>query len=106
MIPTIHLNGTGSKTLLEELETAHTAITEAIAAVQQITVHGRDYYVQGPHAYGQARTEMDARLTALEQVQRDLFNMHTALYDVQQGRTPLKVEGLCDGSTGREGGRS
>lgn len=79
MIPTVHLNGTGKKNLLDELEVAYAKIGEALDALRQVTVHGRDYYVQGPHAYGQARTEMDARLTALETVRKDVLDMHGAI---------------------------
>lgn len=79
MIPTVHSNGTGKKNLLEEVEAAHTKLVEAMSALRQMTVHGRDYYVQGPHAYGQARTEMDARLAALQQVEDDLREMHYAI---------------------------
>ncbi len=79
MIPSVHLNGTGKTALLEELEVAYAAIDKAIAALRQVTVHGRDYYVQGPHAYGQARTEMDARLAALGQIREDVRAMHAAV---------------------------
>jgi hypothetical protein len=80
MIPTVHLNGTGKKSLLEELEAADTAIREAIDKLRQVTVHGRDYYPQGPHAYPQARREMDARLDALTDVRKDVAEMHRAIY--------------------------
>ena len=65
--------------MLSELETAYAAVGTAIDALRQVTFHGRDYYVQGPHAYGQARTEMDVRLDALRAVQDDLLAMHTAI---------------------------
>jgi len=79
MIPTVHLNGTGKGHLLGELEAAHRAIGGAIDALAQVTVHGRDYYVQGDQAYRQARTEMDRRLAALRAVQDDVLTMHTAI---------------------------
>jgi hypothetical protein len=79
MIPTVHLNGTGKKNLLAELETAYAAVGAALEALRQVTVHGRDYYVQGEHAYGQARTEMDARLAALAKVRSDLHDLHIAV---------------------------
>ena len=84
MIPTVHLNGTGQASLLSELRQAYTAVLEAIDTVQQVTVHGRDYYPQGEHAYRQARHEMDARLEALRSVREDLLTMHRAIE--QQGR--------------------
>jgi hypothetical protein len=72
MIPTVHLNGTSRAYLLAELEAAQDALRVAEEALRQVTVHGRDYYVQGPDAYRVARREMDARLDALRGVQRDL----------------------------------
>ena len=79
MTPTIHINGTNRKNLLEELEAAFSAVNTAFDVLRQVTVHGRDYYPQGEHAYGQARTEMDARLNALSAVATDLLSMHTAI---------------------------
>lgn len=76
MIPTVHINGTGKKNLLQELEYAVSALVEAISEVSDITVHGRDYYVQGPEAYAQARIEMHERIAALEKVKRELEEMH------------------------------
>jgi len=79
MTPTIHLNGTGRKSLLDELEVAHTALNQALVAVGQVTVHGRDYYPQGDHAYGQAREEMVDRLNAIRKVREDVIAMHIAI---------------------------
>ena len=84
MIPTVHLNGTAKKNLLEELHEASTALRAAEVVLQQVTVHGRDYYVQGPHAYGQARTEMDARLAALTNLQYEIQTMYQEIQ--KQGR--------------------
>ena len=84
MIPSVHLNGTGKANLLAELETAHEALAVALLALRQVTVHGRDYYVQGPNAYAQARHEMDARLAAISAVQEDLLAIHVAIQ--QQGK--------------------
>jgi hypothetical protein len=85
MIPTIHSNGTGRSSLLGELEAAHSAVIAAVDALRQVTVHGRDYYVQpgGESAYRVARAEMDARLEALRQVGEDLLVMHRGV--VEQG---------------------
>jgi hypothetical protein len=86
-IPTIHLNGTGAKTLSSELETAYRALCAAIDAVQAITVHGRDYYLQNPAdgsthgAYTEARDEMDARLLALYGVRDELLTMYTEIVE-------------------------
>lgn len=75
MIPTVHLNGTGKQHLVQELLDAHKAVGAAILALHQVTVHGRDFYPQGPNAYGQARHEMDARLLTLHALQDELRQM-------------------------------
>jgi hypothetical protein len=86
MIPTTHLNGTGSQALMGELEVAYGAIQGAQKALQDVTVHGRDYYVQpgGMDAYRQARREMDARLDKLREVGEELLTMHRGIQ--AQGR--------------------
>ena len=48
VIPTVHMNGTGKETLLREYVNAMNAVEKAVEALAQVTVHGRDYYVQGP----------------------------------------------------------
>lgn len=84
MIPTVHLNGTGKENLLGEIRAAVEALELADKAVRQITVHGRDYYVQSPEAYRTAREEMDARLVALGTVRDELVEMWRAIQS--QGR--------------------
>jgi hypothetical protein len=79
MIPTVHLNGTSKGNLLAELDTAVAALNGAYDALRQVTVHGRDYYVQGDAAYPQARTEMDRRLVKLAEVQAELIEMRAAV---------------------------
>lgn len=84
MTPTIHMNGTSPQALMAELEVAHGALAAAHDALRQVTVHGRDYYPQGPNAYAQARHEMDARLEAIARVQQDVLALHAAIQE--QGR--------------------
>jgi len=86
MIPTVHLNGTAKENLLSELHAAFIAVQAAIDQLRQVTVHGRDYYPQGVHAFPQARAEMDARLRSLEKTRDDLMVMHAGIRD--QGRGP------------------
>lgn len=90
MIPTVHMNGTAGKDLQAELQTAHEALQQAIDALRQVTVHGRDYYVQGPSAYAQARHEMDARVTALGDVLAELQTMYQAVYQQNEQRASAR----------------
>lgn len=78
-VPTVHLNGTGQKGLLEQLETAISAVDAATDAVAQAAPHGRDYYVQGPDAYSKARAEHDARLAKLQNVSYELGEVWSAV---------------------------
>ena len=78
-IPTVHLNGTSKAALLSELHDAHTLIQAAQVALGNVTVHGRDYYPQGPEAYAEARAEMDARKAKLESVRQDIYSMYQTI---------------------------
>ncbi|MGH7178290.1 MAG: hypothetical protein ACREJC_12995, partial [Tepidisphaeraceae bacterium] len=70
---------TGQANLLAELEAAYRAVKAAVDALRQVTVNGRDYYVQGPDAYRQARHEMDERVAMLESVRGDVLALHQAV---------------------------
>ena len=58
-IPTIHLNGTGFIDLRDGYAAAYDAIDKAMDALAKAELNGRDFYVQGPGAYHQARAERD-----------------------------------------------
>jgi hypothetical protein len=64
-IPTVHLNGTGFTDLRDGYAAAHDAIDAAIDALANAELNGRDFYVQGPAAYSQARAERDAAFAKL-----------------------------------------
>ena len=64
-LPTIHLNGTGAKTIFDEnLEAMH-AICDALAVIEKMEFNARDYYPQGPEAYTAARAERNTHVEAL-----------------------------------------
>jgi len=44
-IPTIHLNGTSKARLLEAIETAYSAVHNAIYCLSETAPNGRDYYI-------------------------------------------------------------
>lgn len=64
-LPTIHLNGTGAKTIFDENLEAMTAIGEALALIQKMEFNMRDYYPQGPDAYSAARAERNVHVEAI-----------------------------------------
>ena len=66
-LPTVHLNGTGSKMLTEGYFEAWNRLNDAIAAFNAIEFNCRDYYVQPGDAWARAtadRTEAAKHLHA------------------------------------------
>ena len=82
MVPTIHLNGTGSKALLEQLRDASDALDAALKAMGEAYPHGRDYYPQGQEAIYRATAEADKRLVAVRTVKDELDALALAVYDL------------------------
>ena len=83
--PSIHMNGTGFKTLNEEYRTAYNAVDGALKALQKVTVHGRDYYIQQGDAASEAYAEHHERLRALEKVKSELTTIILNIYDQHKG---------------------
>ena len=70
--PSIHLNGTSGSELLRQYTAAHEAVTHAFRLAQSAAPHGRDYYVQGDDAIGQALHEHLDRMSRLEDIMIEL----------------------------------
>ena len=68
-LPTIHLNGTGAKSLADEYHAVCRAIDRASDALASATCNARDFYPQGPGAYEQARKERREAFRKLGEVQ-------------------------------------
>lgn len=74
-LPTIHLNGTGAKTIFDEnLEAMH-AICDALAVIEKMEFNARDYYPQGPEAYTAARAERNTHVEALRQAKEHFMQV-------------------------------
>jgi hypothetical protein len=72
MLPTIHMNGTSARALLEGYCNAISAIHDALDALARTAPNGRDYYPQGHDACINADREHDARKHALIKVLNEL----------------------------------
>jgi flagellar biosynthesis chaperone FliJ len=68
-LPTIHLNGTGAKSLADEYEAFYEALDAATKALQSATCNARDFYPQGDAAWQQARQEREEAFRKLKDLQ-------------------------------------
>lgn len=77
IIPTVHMNGTGKRALLDECLEARRAIQEAIKLLPH--PNGRDYYPQQNDALGRAAKEARERIEKLHGVADELMSMALAI---------------------------
>lgn len=79
-LPTIHMNGTPAKMLLEGYDELSFALLSAQDAFGKVEFNARDYYPQGPDAWGKARdewTELQSQLHAIrEKVVTVMIHIH------------------------------
>jgi hypothetical protein len=81
MVPTIHLNGTLRRDLMEAAMNAANAVRAASEQVARTGPNGRDYYPQGDDALRKAQTEHCARMMKLKQVAEELEDLMLAIHD-------------------------
>ncbi len=84
--PTIHLNGTSAKDLLEQYRAAMEAISAAGDALAKCGPNGRDYYPQGPEAVGKAIDEHRSRRQRLEAIYDEITELAIHCADAAQDR--------------------
>ena len=84
--PCIHLNGTNGQDLLNQYSAAMETLSDAMVALRQIDVNGRDYYTISSDAASIAMREHRARLSALNAVMQDLEKIATNISDQVVGR--------------------
>jgi hypothetical protein len=91
-IPTLHMNGSGLKDLMDPLETAYTAATTLVEALAKMGPNARDYYVQANpnEAFEQARREHSNRIQAVVTIMRELEHIADALFRQDATRTRQK----------------
>lgn len=80
-IPTISINGSTKKMLVEDLCEAQHKLYEAIAAFKQCCPHPRDYQTAKDGEYGKARTEYLARHAKLQEVHDELQEMAIKIHE-------------------------
>ena len=72
ILPTLHLNGTSSESLADGYAEAMKHLRAAMRALDACSPNARDYYPQGPAAYGQAAREHEARAKSVRAVATEL----------------------------------
>ena len=86
MTPTIHLNGTGAKTLRLEYKSARETVHAALEAVQDTAPNARDYYVKNDvNAFRTACQQHQARMERLAQVRDELDALYMACIPAENG---------------------
>ena len=68
-LPTIHLNGTGAKSLQEQYRAVRLAAKATADALADATCNGRDFYPQGPEAFQQAQADRREMFRLLQLVE-------------------------------------
>ena len=82
--PVVHLNGSGKKSLLEQLLNAHHAGRAFQDALIEARPNARDYYVAGDGAFSEAQAQHVARLAKVREVMDELEAIAAAVQS--QGR--------------------
>lgn len=70
--PLVHLGGTSSDRLEEQLRTAGAAGRKFLDALAEAEPHGRDYLPLGSEAYAKARRHHEARLALVRSIVEEL----------------------------------
>jgi hypothetical protein len=70
--PTVHLNGTGGVSLIEQRRATLKALRAAREALAEMSPHGRDYYTQEAGALGLAIKQHEARMDSILQLEREI----------------------------------
>ena len=74
-MPTVHLNGTSEKMLMEGYRAAFEACSKALDALHEIEFHPRDYYPQGQEAWEKAHSENCSRIARISSVKNELLTI-------------------------------
>mgnify|MGYP006995652839 CR=1 FL=1 len=72
MLPTIHLNGTGPRTLYVDYSAARLAVIDSIRRLEKMEFNSRDYFMHGMDAWKLAQEQHRARLNQLQSVADEL----------------------------------
>jgi hypothetical protein len=88
IIPQININGTNGDQLVAEAEAAYDALIKAVNAVENMTVHGRDFQTcaAADTVTSKARNEHRERLMRLRGIKEDVSDILTGLIEQKEER--------------------
>ncbi len=81
VLPTVHLNGTSSQTLIDGYCRARSAISDAMEALREIEFNSRDYYPQGDDVWLAAVQERMEQFAALRKIDQQFVEVLTYIID-------------------------
>lgn len=82
--PRIHINGSDPERLRDDYIAASSIAQRLLAALQDTTPHGRDYYLISSDAASVAMSEHVARLAKVEDVCRELHALAFSVIDQKE----------------------
>lgn len=80
-LPTVHMNGTGIRTLQETYEAAAHALDDFTDQWIKIEFNSRDYYPQGPEAWDAAVEQREAMNHKIRELKQYLQTHREHLYE-------------------------
>lgn len=83
IFPTVHMNGTSKRELVESYEKAAYAIAQAQDALSACSPNGRDYYPQGNDAISKAMAEFSQAMEHLEAARLYCYARHEHICDLE-----------------------
>jgi hypothetical protein len=79
--PTININGSDARDLMDALDNAMLALHDASKSLSKCSPHGRDYYLQGPDAIGHAIRQHVSRMQRLADISTELMTISLCIAD-------------------------
>jgi hypothetical protein len=86
VFPTVHMNGTSKRALIEDYAASARALHHAINLMAAAAPNGRDYYPQGAEAIRVAMREHQERIIKLQNIVRELEKIGEHIVDQEGGR--------------------
>ena len=80
-LPTIHLNGTGAKSLAAGYDAAYDALRAFQNKMEEIEFNARDYYVDGPKSWEEAVDSRMAINQKIAEIQTYITNHMMHIHD-------------------------